>query len=138
MTAETKKTFGDRYLRNRPFLVISTIARPAKGIRTYKQGWADTSSNWATFEQPQIVDRVSNKHLTEASVIIDILNRAVVKNRHSDGNDDKLAVEHFLTKYTELVTEGLVQFARNSGLVNEATVAAAAAEADAEEAAAAE
>lgn len=93
-------------LRNRPFLIVNTIERPAKGVNTAKKGWADDRANWAIFENPYLTDRVSNKIMREATVIIDVMSSKVVKSRFNEVKDDEVA-EHYMTKYKEQVAEAM-------------------------------
>lgn len=133
-----------RNLRNRPFLVVNTIQRPEKGVNTSVKGWTEAPRNWAIFESPYVVDRVSNKVMREATVIIDIMGGSVVKNRFDEVADDEV-LEHYLTKYKEYATRGVdvwlskeaQKFVANGGLV-QPEAAEAPAEATAEEAPAAE
>lgn len=85
-------------LSNRPFLIVDTIMRPSGLANTSKKGWTQDRANWQIFERPRVEDRVNNKALTEAQVIIDIMRGKVVKNRFDDKTDDEVC-EHYLGKY---------------------------------------
>lgn len=93
-------------LRNRPFLVVNTVQRPAAGVNTSKKGWADTQSNWAIFEIPSVTDRVSNKIMREATVIIDVMGSSVIKNRFDNVSSDEV-VTHYMTKYKPQIAEAM-------------------------------
>lgn len=93
-------------LRNRPFLIVNTITRPAKGVQTNRKGWANDRNNWALFEIPSIVDRVSARHMREATIIIDVMSGDCVKNRFSEVADSEVA-EHYLGKYRTEVAEAM-------------------------------
>lgn len=95
-----------RNLRNRPFLIIESAAKPQKGVNTEKKGWAANASNFAIFERPSIVDRVKDKTLISATVIIDIMSGTMVKNRFDHVTDQEV-IEHYLTKYRDHVTEAM-------------------------------
>ena len=95
----------DKYLRNRPFLLVDVIQRPAKGVRTEKKGWQDVTGNLVNHEQPSLVDRVSAVHLRSANVIIDVINGKIVKN--SFNTPDQEVVAHYLGKYRPQVTEAM-------------------------------
>lgn len=97
---------NDKYLRNRPFLVVNIIHRAAKGVHTQKKGWAEVEGNMATYEQPSLVDRVNDTHLRNASVIIDVMKSKCVKNSFSDTNSDDV-VRHYLEKYRAQITEAI-------------------------------
>jgi hypothetical protein len=106
-TQEGQIVFGDRYLRHRPFLVVTQKGNAAKHVNTAKAGWAKDGANWDVTERPVIVDRVSDKMLTEASIIIDLLNSTLVKNRFQSSGQDTKVLEYYLGKYSQEVTEGI-------------------------------
>jgi hypothetical protein len=99
--------FGDRYLRNRPFLVINTAAKAKRLVQTHVKGWGDSETNWDMTEKADVVDRVSDKMLREATFVIDILNNKLVKNRHSGQAEDDTILQHFINKYGNQITQGL-------------------------------
>lgn len=102
--SEQNKRYSD--LRNRPFLVVNTIQRPQTGVNTNKAGWADEQGNWAIFENPYLVDRVSAKVMREATVIIDVLGSRAVKNRFDTVKEEEV-VTHYVEKYKEQVKEAM-------------------------------
>jgi hypothetical protein len=93
------------YLRKRPFLVIIYHAKPAPSENTSVRGWGE-KAKWEANETANFVDRVSNKMLVEASVIIDIMNAKVVKNRY-DRSADQQVMEHYISKYKDKVKEAV-------------------------------
>jgi hypothetical protein len=95
----------EKYLRNRPFLLVSLIRRPAKGVHTNQKGYTEVTGNLTTFEQPSLVDRVNDIHLRTSNVIIDVLNGKIVKNSFQTPDDE--VVHHYLEKYREQVTEAM-------------------------------
>lgn len=97
---------GERYLRNRPFLVIVLSSRAKNGINTQKAGWNKILANVTNLETPTIVDRVSNKMMTEAAVIIDILNTKIVKNRNGSEHDDAV-LKYYMERYSADIAEAL-------------------------------
>ena len=104
---EGQIVFGDRYLRHRPFLVITQTGRAARHVKTEKPGWAKDGANWDVTERPIVVDRVSDKMLTEASIIIDLLNTSLVKNRFESSGQPEKVLEYYLGKYSNEVTQGM-------------------------------
>jgi hypothetical protein len=114
--AQAEVIFGEKYLRNRPFLVLTETSRPAPGVKTETKGWMEVDGQLKRFEQPSIVDRVQRKHLVNATIIIDLLNRAVVKNRHAELGTDEQFLEFYMEKYAEQITEGLRIWAQRSAL----------------------
>ncbi len=105
-TSPSQLPRNDRYLRNRPFLCIEFIRRPAKGVNTAKAGWQDVTGNLSTFEKPSVVDRVNDTQLVKSGVIIDVLNGKVVKNGFPETPEEEV-VNYFLSKYKEQVTEAM-------------------------------
>lgn len=93
-------------LRNRPFLVVNTLTRPAKGVKTEQKGWGENRENWSLFEVPSVTDRVTNRIMREATIIIDVMSGSCVKSRFDQVSDDEV-VEHYLTKYRPQVAEAM-------------------------------
>ena len=100
-------TFGEKYLRYRPFLVITQTGNAAKTAKTHKKDWKKTPDQFVIRETPMIVDRVSDKMLGEASIIIDILNTKLVKNRFDGSGEPEKILEYYLGKYSKEVTHGI-------------------------------
>lgn len=97
----------DRYLRNRPFLIIKVSQNPARGVKTEQKGWTDRPGAIATHEQNYIVDRVTPKLIREASVIIDILNKTCVVNNVYPDTDKATLVEYFISKHPGEIAQAL-------------------------------
>ena len=99
----------EKYLRNRPFLLVGITRRPAKAsnVKTEIKGWGDNPGHWDTFEQPMLTDRVNGTHLTKYAVIIDVINGKIVKNQFSASNSDEEVVNHYLQKYRPQVMEAM-------------------------------
>lgn len=93
------------YLRHRPFLVVTTIRRPRAGVKTERAGWGDFDENWSVFERPTVVDSVTPKIMSEATVIIDVLGKSIVKNGYQ--NDAALVVQHYLEKFARECDEAV-------------------------------
>jgi hypothetical protein len=97
------------YLRNRPFLVIEIYINPASTkshdrVRTEKKGWMKDEKNISHAENPMVVDRIKDKHLIGAAVIIDLLRDVVLKNRLDDSNEEVLA--YYKQKYAGMIEQG--------------------------------
>lgn len=93
-----------RYDKDRPFLVITQHTTPAKGENTSLKNWGKTGKK-VLQEMVMIVDEVKNKHLVEATIIIDILQRRMVKSRFTE--DDSEVLSHYLSQYKNQVAEGI-------------------------------
>lgn len=103
-----------RTLRDRPFLIIQfsrvpTLTQGPQKVRTERKGWMTQQGNLSINEHPSIVDRVTNKVMLKAGIIIDLLSNTVVKNQLTDENDK--VVEHFTRKYEAMINEGKARFA---------------------------
>lgn len=104
---ETNTQVGDRYLRGRPFLVVNTVSKPKRGIKTEVGGWTKVPTNWDVNEVVSIVDRVTDRALIENAVIVDIVNRKIVKNRYHEEMPGDKVVDLMLSRHAEKVAEGL-------------------------------
>lgn len=94
-------------LRYRPFLVINTIQRPINSTVTASKGWTEEAKNWALFERPFVVDRITAKVMKEATVIIDVTRGTALKSRfESEASGDEV-VSHYLDKYRDEVKEAI-------------------------------
>jgi len=97
--------YNKNYLSKRPFMVITCKFRPGQGAQTQIAGWAERSG-WNVVEEIAIVDRVSNKHMTYGTLIIDVLEAKVVKNGFQNTSKDE-AMQHYMTKYKKELTEAI-------------------------------
>jgi hypothetical protein len=100
-----KIMYNKNYLSKRPFLIINTKFLPGPGAKTSTPGWTETSG-WNVTEEVAIVDRITNKHRTYATLIIDILEAKCIKNGFEDSKNDD-ASAHFMTKYKEQIKEAV-------------------------------
>jgi hypothetical protein len=91
------------YLRYRPFLVVELFIGPAAGVRTNKKGWNKNIDNVNITELPSVVNRISDKIMRRATIIIDILQNKIVKNREAGDHDDEV-LEFYKQKYSDTIT----------------------------------
>jgi hypothetical protein len=91
------------YLRNRPFLTVEVIQRPAPDVNTKVKGWMDVPGNLQSFEKVSFLDRINDQ--AKFAVIIDIINSSVVQNKSSLSENEVLAT--YLSQYREKVTAAL-------------------------------
>lgn len=110
---ELKSTYNKNYLAKRPFLIVNNSFKPPAEANTSVKGWAD-QTGWDRHETIVIVDRVANKHLSSASVIIDILEVKVVKN--SFDHTPQEVIKYFLVKYQDQIKESLKIWANKESL----------------------
>lgn len=96
--------------KNRLFMTISCIATPANGARTHKAGWTDTHG-YEINEHLNFVDRLSDKIISNNSVVIDIENKTCVKSGFtiqmridspSLPSDDEVAT-YYMNKYAKQI-----------------------------------
>jgi len=95
---------NERYLRNRPFLIVNILQRPEKSVKTEVKGWRDVTGNIENFETPYVVDRVNSTHLRNAAIIVDVIRAECVKNQFSQTPNDEVA-KHYINKYQAQITE---------------------------------
>lgn len=100
--------YNKNYLAKRPFLIVKNSYRPARGANTTVQGWGDLNGGqWSVFESINFVDRVKDKDMSTAVVIIDILEAKVIVNGFKDRNSNDDLLKHYLSKYKKQTTEAV-------------------------------
>lgn len=104
-----------KYLRNRPFLVISYTRIPNKGSRTHVKGWSQENEDaWEVIENAVVVDRVSDNMLSGADYVIDLLDRTLIKNRL--GGSDETVAKAYMERYAHDIKEAVTRWVKvNSG-----------------------
>jgi hypothetical protein len=100
--------YNKNYLAKRPFLIVKNSYRPARGANTTVAGWGDLNGGqWSVFESINFVDRVKDKDMSTAVVIIDILEAKVIVNGFKDRNSNDDLLKHYLSKYKKQTTEAV-------------------------------
>jgi hypothetical protein len=99
---------------HRPFLVIDIYRRPSATAKPSRKGWSLLPDAWELTENPFVVDRVTTKHLRNASAIIDIFARTLVKNRFADASPADVYA-HYSEKYQDKITAALALWHRREG-----------------------
>ena len=102
-----------KYNRGRPFLVINRSLSPSKGENTSSTNWGKTAK-WQVDEEIIIVDRVTDNHMIQATVIIDILQQIMVKNRYSAETNNEIVLKHYMETYKEHITDGIRTWMQNT------------------------
>lgn len=97
--------YNKNYLSKRPFLIITNKFLPSKGAQTQQKNWTE-KSGWQTNEEMSVVDRVTSKHTSMATVIIDVMEAKVIKNGFVESSNDEI-MQHFMTKYKAQLTEAI-------------------------------
>jgi hypothetical protein len=70
------------------------------------------SSGWNVAEEVVIVDRVKNKHMTYATLILDVLEDKIVKNGFRDANPQEVRT-YYMNKYKNQLQQALTIWADN-------------------------
>lgn len=73
------------------------IAKYPQTLRNGKQ------NEWQNNEEVKCVRNLKTRDLTEASVVLDVANEKVVKNRFNDNNDFKELYNYYLTHYSDYI-----------------------------------
>lgn len=105
--------YNKNHLSKRPFLIVNATFKPPQGAHTSTKGWADTAG-WDRHESISLVDRIKPQHLTNSSVIIDILEVKVIKN--SFEHTPAEVIKYFLEKYKPQIKEALKIWANKEAL----------------------
>ncbi len=93
-----------KYNRGRPFLIITRHFSPSDGENTSVKDWGKTGKK--TLQEYITIDnRVRDQHLVNATVIIDILQRRVVKSRFAESDD--VVIKHYLTQYKDDIAKAI-------------------------------
>lgn len=99
------------YLRNRPFMIISYSYVLAAGQKSNTKNFGN-EAQWEPIENMVISDRVSNKQMQAAELIIDLFENKVVKCRDASLDHDKL-INTFVGRHQDEVKAALLQWVKN-------------------------
>ena len=97
--------YNKNYLSKRPFLIITNRYFPAQGAQTQQKDWME-KSGWQTHEEVSVVDRITSKHLTMSTVIIDVMEAKLVKSNYTETPSDEI-LSHFMNKYKSKLQEAI-------------------------------
>ncbi|MNR94406.1 hypothetical protein D3C72_254810 [compost metagenome] len=81
------------------YLAVTHVTRLAKGIHSNKKGVSTDPDNWETLENMVITDNVNKRLMTMATVVIDLLNGKVIKNRFADQHSDAETFRSYVDRY---------------------------------------
>lgn len=90
-----------KYLRNRPFMVITYSYVLAAGQKSNTPGFME-SARWEPIENMVICDRVSDKQFGKAELIIDIFENKVIKTRDDSLSEHELIQTFVSRHYNEI------------------------------------
>lgn len=91
------------------FFIVATYSRSLRNPQS-----ADRSdSAWQDNEKVECRKSVSGNRLTSASVVLDVANQRVIKNRFDNGRDFEELYAYYLERYADYINEWLeVQLAQ--------------------------
>jgi len=93
------------FQRNRPFLVVELYYNPGFGMKTHQKDWQKKPDSWKINEYPFIKNRLTDKTLRQASVIIDIVNKKIIKSRFDANTTVDDIYKHYTTKYADEIQQ---------------------------------
>jgi hypothetical protein len=94
-----------KYLTGRPFMVVSYTYVLAEGQKSNVKGFGETAQ-WEPIENMVIVDRVTNKLMQRAELVLDLFEHKVVKCR-DNSIDHQQIFDLFVTRHYEDVKAAL-------------------------------
>ena len=82
------------------YLVMTQIKTPRQPNLTHLKDYVKLDINMATDERVEFLFSVKNKHIYSATIILDIINKKIVKSRYGDKTYDEL-YDYFYKYYKE-------------------------------------
>jgi len=98
------------YTKNRrPYMIVVLSNHPKAGQQTSRKDWGKIAQ-WDMKESIFFEDKIKNRFLSEAGIIIDLLNAKLVKNcyRNREGGSDEEIMAYFIKRYGER-TQGAIK-----------------------------
>jgi len=99
-------------MNNSVFMVITHITKPIAGANMSRKETAANPDSWETTESMILVDRVPKNKVYTASIILDLLNGKVIKNRFDVA--DATVFREYMNRYSEDVTDALKMWGAKS------------------------
>lgn len=93
----------------RPYLIISFIKRPNKDVKTELPKWYENEDSVDNIEDYSFATKVTDKQLVSASIIIDLLSKKIVKNRHSEYDENEI-VAYYHKKYGDEIKRFVINY----------------------------
>ena len=84
------------------YLVITHMYKPRQPKMTHFKDYMSMDVNRVIDEQAEFITSLKNRHIVSASVILDLANQKLVKNRF-DGKTYEELYEHFYAVYKDRV-----------------------------------
>ena len=101
-----------KYLRGRPFMVVTYTYVLTDGQKTNVPGFGKTAE-WAPVENMVIVDRVSAKQENAAELILDLFENKVIKASNVTGEEREKLFDIFVNRHFGEVKAALSQWIAN-------------------------
>lgn len=93
-------------LRHRPFMLVTVAYRPKDGVNTNIKGWQQQDKSMQVIEKVDFHDRVSDRHLSKYTAIIDLF-RGTVITHNIVGRTNQEVFDYFTNKYRNEVNESV-------------------------------
>jgi hypothetical protein len=98
----------------RPYLIITHLAKPQPGAKTESKKFSESGMTYLR-EQVVFSTKINKRDLHQASVIIDIHSRKIIKNRYGSDMDDDQILKHYFEKYNKDMSKFLMQYLQSVG-----------------------
>ena len=90
------------------YLVATHYVRPKERVNTAKKGWMDNPANVQVDETMTVTKGLKKRHNAEGSIILDLLNRKVIKDNRTTKDYGQL-IRYFAMNYTQQLVPVLGQ-----------------------------
>lgn len=91
-----------------PYLIATYSKTPVQGQNTSIKDWGK-SGKWAVKETVYFEDKIKTKHMTEAHVIIDLINMKIIKSRFDDDSEEE-TIDYYLSKYSSRIQQAIYKW----------------------------
>ncbi len=99
------------------FLIAKYTQRPKNPNMTHLKGYMQDSGNWQWDEQVQVANKVRTKDITDAQVILNLVDGEVVRNGLSNNRDFPALFKHFYKDYEQYIHDAVKSINPNLELV---------------------
>jgi hypothetical protein len=89
------------------FLIAKYTQRPKNPNMTHLKGYMQDSNNWQWDEQVQVANKVRTKDITNAQVILNLVDGEVVRNGLSNNRDFPALFKHFYKDAVKAINPNL-------------------------------
>ena len=99
------------------FLIAKYTQRPKNPNMTHLKGYMQDSNNWQWDEQVQVANKVRTKDITNAQVILNLVDGEVVRNGLSNNRDFPALFKLFYKDYEQYIHDAVKAINPNLELV---------------------